>query len=283
MRMYFILCLCSIFLFTGCEKNRGKEDFLKALLSLDNSTYAHQEIDPGIKKEIGKIVETFENAFEKEVTANEELVLYYKRLGAKYLELAEIYKAIDRRLTVETPEFASSREESIYNKMLAIRYYDDEMFGKAYKSFNRAIELDPGNPLLYYNASVCAGWMAKSLIDPDSGEQREKWYTTAESGYKRAIELDPYYIDALYGYSVLLILELNRAGEAIPLLKKILEKEQKNIKSLFLLARGYYQIGDYEQSLDHYDLIIKLSTSDDIRSQAELLKMQVKEMLYDTQ
>lgn len=274
-----IICLCIL---TGCAKP-GEKEFMDALVNLEKSGSVYQEIDPGIREEIEEIVRLYEDDLKQEVTQNEELGGLYKRLGQKYLEIAVIYRDIENRLSTADPGFDSSREEGVYNKMLAIRNYDNKMYGKAFKSFSRAIELDPSNPLLYYHAGVCAGWNAKSQVDLDSESEQEKWYETAEQCYKRALELDPYYTDALYGYAILLIIELDRPVEGIEYVKKLLEKEKKNINAFFLLARAYYQIGDYEQALDSYDRILDITKSDQVKEQVRELKEQVKEAQYESE
>jgi len=282
MKSYFILILGFFLIITGCD-NRNEKDFIKALLLLDKSGGSYTDIDPGIKEEIEEIVHMFKDSLEQEVSDYEDLDLYYKRLGSKYLELAQIYREIRTRLDQPGPDFKSAREEEIYNKMRAIRYYDNAMYGKAYESFNRAIELDPGNSILYYNAGVCAGWIAKSKGEPVPGSEGEKWFRQSEWCYKRALELYPYYVDALYGYSVLLVIELNRPEEGIKLLDKILTKEKKNIKALFLLARAYYQAGDYEKSLDTYDRILDITMSAEVKEKVRDLKEQVKESYYGSE
>jgi tetratricopeptide (TPR) repeat protein len=278
-----IIILFFIVLGNGCERDKGRDDFVQALITLDNSLYAHQEIDPGLTKEINEIVSLFENDLKEETEANEDLGRLYKRLGTEYMALAELYMEIERRVSPEYPGFVSPRQEDIYNKMRAIRYYNDRSFFKAYESFTRAIELDPGNPLLFYYTGVCAGWIAKSFVEVDRESEREKWLNTAEASYLRAIELDPGYVDALYGYSVLLIIELAREEEGIEYLHQILEKETKHINALFLLARAYYQTMDYDEALNQYDRIIKISSSGEIRDKARLLKEQVKDELYDSE
>jgi tetratricopeptide (TPR) repeat protein len=283
--MFIIPWLMILFILvmgTGCDQNKDRKDFVQALISLDNSLYAHQDIDPGLSKEINKIVSLFENDLKEETEANEELGRLYKRLGNQYLNLAELYMRIETELFPDYPEFSSPGQEEIYNKMRAIRYYDDKIFHKAHESFKRAIELDPANPLLFYYAGVCAGWIAKSTVTVEWKDEQEKWFNAAEVSYQRAIEIDPKYVDALYGYSVLLVIELAREKEGIDYLHQILEKETKNVNALFLLARAYYQVKEYDEALNQYDRIIKLSPSDVIRDRAILLKEQVKDELYDS-
>ncbi|MBN2532460.1 MAG: tetratricopeptide repeat protein [Spirochaetales bacterium] len=281
MRKIGIIVIC-IGILSGCT-GQGEKDFIDALMSLEDSGSVYAEIDPGIREDIEEIARLYKDDLKKEVTQNEELGSLYKQLGQKYLDIAEIYRQIQNNLLPVDPGFDSPQEKDVYNKMLAIRFYDSRMYGKAYKSFHRAIELNPSNSILYYHAGVCAGWMAKSIVDPGSVSEQEEWYMTAENCYKRALELDPYYVDALYGYSILLIIELDRANEGIEYVKKILEKEKKNTNALFLLARAYYQIGDYEQALDNYDRILDITQSVQVKEKVRILKEQVKDKQYESE
>ena len=103
----------------------------------------------------------------------------------------------------------------------------------------------------------------------------------SESGYKRAIELEPGYVRSLYGLAVLYLFDLDKAQEAIPLLQKVLSIETKHYDAMFLLARAYYMNYEFEKALDVYDKIIALSPSDTRVKEAEENKKIVLNALYE--
>jgi tetratricopeptide (TPR) repeat protein len=281
MKRMMIVFLC-LWILTGCSRP-GEKEFIDALVTLENSGSVYMEIHPGLREELEDIASIFKDDLEQEVGQNEELRALYKKLGQTYLDIAETYRDIERVLSPVEPAFDSPREEGVYNKMRAIRYYDMGMYEKAYESFSRAIELDAGNPVLFYHAGVCAGWVANAQVDPGSENEQEAWFATSQRCYQRALDLDPDYIDALYGYAVLLIIELDQPDEGIVYAEKIIKKEKKNIDAYFLLARGYYQAGEYELALDNYDRILEITTSGVVKERVRALKEQVKDMYYESE
>jgi cytochrome c-type biogenesis protein CcmH/NrfG len=125
--------------------------------------------------------------------------------------------------------------------------------------------------------------MAKSSLDFDAegSNPKQKEYTAlAESSYKRALELEPTNTRALYGLSVLYAFELDQGEKAIPLLEKLLTIDTKNIDAMFVLARAYYMDYDFQKAVDMYDSIIKYTSSETSRAEAEANKKVVLNALY---
>ncbi len=174
-------------------------------------------------------------------------------------------------------------QTGIWWKILATRYMDQNMYGKALEAFRNAVAYYPANQNLYYWIGVCAGYMAKSSLDFDAegSNPKQKEYTAlAESSYKRALELEPTNTRALYGLSVLYAFELDQGEKAIPLLEKLLTIDTKNIDAMFVLARAYYMDYDFQKAVDMYDSIIKYTSSETSRAEAEANKKVVLNALY---
>lgn len=172
----------------------------------------------------------------------------------------------------------------IWYKILATRYLDNKMYGKALENFRTAIEYYPTNQNLYYYVGVCAGYMAKSALDYElTGTNREqkRYYDLAESAYLRAIELEPRYVRALYGLSVLYVFELGRPQDAIVHLEKIMEIEKRNLDAMFIYARALYEIGEFDSSVEIYDRIIEETRDDATKARAEENKAFVLGQAYD--
>ena len=172
----------------------------------------------------------------------------------------------------------------IWYKILGTRYLDNGMYGKALETFQKAIEYYPNNQNLYYYVGVCAGYMAKSALDygaTGSLAQRDNYWKLAESSYLRAIELEPKYVRALYGLSVLYVFELNRPADAIPYLEKALDIDHRNIEAMFVAARAYYVTGKYDASVAMYDRILSLSLDKERKAEAEANKATVLEKAYE--
>jgi cytochrome c-type biogenesis protein CcmH/NrfG len=171
----------------------------------------------------------------------------------------------------------------IWYKILGTRYLDNKMYGEALKTFQKAVEYYPANSNLYYYIGVCAGYMANSALDFDatgSSEKRYNYLKLSESGYKRAIELDPKSSRALYGLGVLYVFELDQSEKAIPYLEKLLGFDTKHTDAMFVLARAYYENHEFDKAVALYDKILSLTTSEEKKAEAEANKKIVLDASY---
>ena len=194
--------------------------------------------------------------------------------------IEEIEEAIRRyRKEVERTVDATG-QVGIYYKMLAIEYMRGGMYGAAYDTLKQAINIYPENPILFYYSAVCAARMSRAQV---LEEDRERWLERSVTLYRRAIDLDPGYADALYGLSVLYVFELERPEEAEALLETMLTVESKEIEGRFLLAGVYYRLGKLEQALELYKEIESLSEVEQKRQEARDNKKRIEDELYGTQ
>lgn len=205
-------------------------------------------------------------------------------------------EGVDNPTTVQELEEAISkyqkRVEDVLNadirtgmwyKILAIRYLDNAMYEKALENFRIAIEFYPTNQNLYYYVGVCAGYLAKASLDFEatgSRAEQSRYYALAESAYLRAIELEPRYVRALYGVSVLYVFELEKPDEAIRHLSVVLEIEKKNVDAMFILARAYFMTGNAEDAVSLYDAILGITKDEKKLQSARENKAFVLENAY---
>jgi len=191
--------------------------------------------------------------------------------------IAEIKSAIKSYQEEVDKKVKASEQLGIYYKMLAVRYMDGKMYEQAYKSLQEAIEIYPENPILFYLSGVSAARVAKSRIEGAPGQE---WLERSEAFYLHALELDPIYIQALYGLAVLLVFELNRPEAAEPYLLRILMKEKKNTDAMFLLANVYYRSGRLEEALEVYSNIAETTKIEERARQAAENKKKIEEELH---
>lgn len=197
---------------------------------------------------------------------------------------AEIKEAIQKYQTRVEDIALANQQIGIWYKMLGSRYLDNQMYGEALEAFRMATTYYPANQNLYYFVAVCAGFMANQALDysaTGSTAQKFNYLKLAESAYLEAIKLDPKYARALYGIGVLYIFELEEPGKAIPYLETLAEVEKRNVDGLFLLANAYYQTFEFEQAMEIYDEIISITTSSEDKAQAEANKRKVLETAYE--
>jgi len=108
-----------------------------------------------------------------------------------------------------------------------------------------------------------------------NSEERATLLAESERSYLRCLELDRGYVDALYGLSVLYVFELGTPSKAIPLLQRLLEKQQQHVGAMFLLARAFLAQGKIEETIALYDRIINTPVAGSRREEARKLKEQV--------
>ncbi|MBN2051257.1 MAG: tetratricopeptide repeat protein, partial [Spirochaetales bacterium] len=109
---------------------------------------------------------------------------------------------------------------------------------------------------------------------------RNTYLEKAEFYYRRAIELKNNYVDALFGLSVLYVFEMNKPGEAKPLLEEALLYSGTDIQVMFLLARVYAELGDVDAAVALYEKIAETTEEDSQRREAEDNKRRLLDEYY---
>jgi tetratricopeptide (TPR) repeat protein len=192
--------------------------------------------------------------------------------------IQELKQAIQEYQQQVERQVEAAAQIGIYYKMLANEYVEREMYGKALESLSEAIYYYPDNPVLHYLAGVSAAHLGASM---PSEQRREQYLLQAEKSYRRALELDETYVDALYGLAVLYVFELERPREALPLLQRLLQYERRNVDAMFLLARGYAAVGRIEDAVEMYDRIIETTQIPARKEQARANRRQLLEGSYE--
>lgn len=170
--------------------------------------------------------------------------------------------------------YAAQKHLGRLYQMLALKYFNSNMYGPALKSFQQAIEVYPTNPVLAYMAGLCQAQIAKAQA---SKEQRQAMFEEAATYYKNAIAINGNYKDALFALSVLYVFELDKSSAAEPLLKKVISRDPKDTSALFLLARVYAQGGRPEEAAKIYDRISSSNATSKEKTRAEENKKKVLE------
>jgi len=193
--------------------------------------------------------------------------------------IQELRTGIERYRKEAERTVEATGQVGVYYKLLALQYMDRQMYGEAYDSLQQAIRIHPENPILFFYAAVCAARMSQARVDEES---RARWLDRAEKLYRRALDLDPGYVDALYGLSALLVFELNRPAEAETLLERILAIEERNLDALFLLGNVYYRLGRLEAAMDTYREAAAATKVPERRDQALDNAQRIERELYGT-
>ena len=161
-------------------------------------------------------------------------------------ELVFIEKEVERILVV------GERLGTLY-KTVALRFMDREMYGLAADYFRKALDVYPTNHVIAYKAGLCLSQLAQSHAEQ---EKKTDLFRQSEGYYLNAIRADAKYIDALYALSILYIFELDRSGEALPYLERIIQNQSRQYRAMFLLARIYVELGRTDEAAGLYQDII---------------------------
>ena len=103
---------------------------------------------------------------------------------------AELKAAIQKYQTRVEDMVLANQQIGIWYKMLGSRYLDNQMYGEALEAFRMATTYYPANQNLYYYVAVCAGYMANQSLDysaTGSTAQKFNYLKLAESAYLEAL------------------------------------------------------------------------------------------------
>ena len=169
-----------------------------------------------------------------------------------------------------------------YWKILGLRLQDLGLHGEALKALEQAIYYLPTDASLHYATGLSAGVMAKSVhaFPGRDNTEREQYFAMAEAAYLRAIELDGRYLRPRYGLGVLYVFELGRPEDAIPHLQRYLEISRNDVDVLFVLARAFYMLENYQAAVEVYDRIITLTRDEQKRIDAQNNRQVIMERMY---
>jgi tetratricopeptide (TPR) repeat protein len=274
--LFMVVALCT----TGCRPRGEEENILETLAQMNDFTYKGKPVPRETIEELRNTILMFEEKIEDAVKVTGELGLYYKMLAKRYLEIEELkekiaeLKQLEQELEQDSPEPGSG-----YRNILIVKYVKEKMLYKALENLHLAIEINPENPILFYLAGNCAARVAKSMVVMEQRVERDRNFSDAYAYYKRAIELDPGYVDALKGMSVLLIFELGRPDEAESFIQSILEKEKRNTEAMALLARVYFEQNRFEDAKALYENIVAESSDKQMVEEANKNIQYIKDIV----
>jgi cytochrome c-type biogenesis protein CcmH/NrfG len=107
-----------------------------------------------------------------------------------------------------------------------------------------------------------------------------EWLETAKSAYQKSLELSDKNTRSMMGLASLYAFEYEDHAAAIPLLEDFLSIDTRNIEALSLYARSLYGAGRAQDAVDVYDRVIKATTLDDVKRQANENKQAILKELY---
>lgn len=275
----FVLSL----LLSSCE-SKTDMTMLETLAAMNQPTYLGKPVSSETVGEIKKLVSRYEKDVQVRIAETEQIGVLYKNVAIKYLEIDGLMQTIAEKTLGQSSEEpwsvlqSDDMQKDLYHEALALGYIDKGIYGEALRYLEMALEVYPDNEILYYYSGLCSAKMGKAMIG--DADKQESWFMLAEQYYRRAIELYPSFSQALYGLSILFVYELARPSEAEPILVRLTTIESQNTDALFLLANVYYQLGRYDEAIQQYETIERVSNIPDRLEKAGENKKRIMDERY---
>ncbi len=147
---------------------------------------------------------------------------------------------------------------------LGMEYKKFGMFQLAMGAFERAIETEQENAMLYYWAGLMAGQVSASLPD-----KKAEFLAKAKVYHARALSLRPKYTEALYAMAIISYFEDGDPEAAQAFISRILSQEPKHTKAMFLAGRIAAGSQDRDKALYWYGEILRIGTDETEKKQAK--------------
>ena len=173
-------------------------------------------------------------------------------------------------------------QTGVYWKILAIRLAGRGMHRDAIEAIERALYFNSTDPTLFYLSGDYANIVAASIVGFSGSADSEQahFFRLAENSFLRAIELDSDYSKPRLGLGILYTFDLERPAEAVPHLERYLEQTPGDVKAMFVLARAFYMIDNFERALELYDRIISRSKDPRVKAEAQNNKEIIQGIIY---
>jgi len=220
------------FLLVGC--NQVSEQQVEILTRFEPLDYEGQEVSSRRIEELRRDVERYSRIVEQRIQAAGNIVSAYTLLGAEYQRMG--------------------------------------MHRLALAAFQGAIEVNPTNPQLLYQAGIAAGTWAASA--PELGQAQE-YFLLAQMYYQRVLDMDPFHRQTLYALAVLLHFHFESHGQAEALIDRFIGLNPQDTRGLFLKARLLALRGENAAAAGVYGDIVRISSDPRERNQALLNQREV--------
>jgi tetratricopeptide (TPR) repeat protein len=228
----YMSVLLIIGVITGC--NQVSEQQVEILTRFESLDYEGQEVSSSRIEELRRDVQRYSRMVEQRIQAAGNIVSAYTLLGAEYQRMG--------------------------------------MHRLALAAFQGALEVNPTNPQLLYQAGVAAGTWAATA--PDLAQAQE-YFLLAQRYYLRVLELDPFHRQTLYAMAVLLHFHFEDHSQAEALIDRFLAISSQDTRGLFLKARLLAQRGENVASAAIYGDIARITSDPRERNQALLNQREV--------
>lgn len=163
-------------------------------------------------------------------------------------------------------------------KLLGMEYQRLGMHKLALENLEKAIEVESANEILLYMAGTNAAAWADSAPSP---EQAQPYYVKSDRYFTRAIEINPYYGEALFSAAVLKHFQLEEHEEALGLINRTIEIQPGNHRAFFVKARILASLGRLEEAADLYGEIAAMDIPNPQKDEARKNQRAILDGIYE--
>ena len=227
-----ILMFLMLIVITGC--NQVSEQQVEILTRFESLDYEGQEVSSRRIEELRRDVQRYSRIVEQRIQAAGNIVSAYTLLGAEYQRMG--------------------------------------MHRLALAAFQGALEVNPTNTQLLYQAGVAAGIWANTVPDL---VQAQEYFLLAQRYYERVLEFDPFHRQTLYALAILLHFHFEDHSQAEALIDRFLAISPQDTRGLFLKARLLAQRGENIASAAIFGDIARITSDPRERNQALLNQREV--------
>lgn len=161
-------------------------------------------------------------------------------------ELEQVSREL--RKVIETKIRAARYLESAL-RLLGEKYMETGSYRLAEEALLEAEFLKPYDAFIKKELGECYYFLAISAIEL---QERETMLRKSDEYYTAALDIRPDFLEAIFGYGVLLAMGYGDFPGGIEQMKLLLSYEPENVEAHFALGRFYYETGDTGRALGEY-------------------------------
>lgn len=192
-----------------------------------------------------KAAENFKKSLKSGSIVSNLLARSYRKIAKKCLE----------RASIEVGKIESRFNDEVkIRKEIADSPVIMNLFNEALTNLITSSRVMPSSKFTYYYLGVGFGQMARiQLIKHKKKDLLKK----ARNAYILALKLDPKYIKARYGLSMVYLIT-KKYTAAIEHILTILKMSKRNKKAYFALGRIYYEMKKYKKAENAYRILLEI-------------------------
>jgi tetratricopeptide (TPR) repeat protein len=246
----------------SCQRDFSMET-AESIIKMQNPVYKDKPVPAHVVADLTPLVQSYKQRVTEYADNADKLQLLYKNVAQRYLDIGYYEQQIEYYTSLmaanKTPP--AGADNKVYYDYAALMLMQKRLYSEAYDNLQKSLALAPDNTFLLYYSGYCAALRGKA-IRPENESEGRAWLEKALRYYDLALAIDSDYVDTLYGKAVLLVYELNRPAEAVPVLLHLKEKSTQNMDALFVLAAAYAMTENYPAARSEYESIERMSGVD---------------------